>query len=110
MKDEAKTLAKPPKHCNECPNSEFTDDGYEYKYRCKATSKRGRTIDWHMHTGRFVDESLCGRSGDIIASPPGNFIETPAEEILCYFIARASFNKPPKWCPFRKEKNNVHDT
>lgn len=73
--------------CWKCNYSKVIDDGYEYSFKCTKTSKRGRTIDWHMHTLKRVH---------------GQFIPTPEEEIMQYLSRDRSI---PKWCPKKGENN-----
>ena len=75
--------------CKNCQDMKRVhEDGCNY-IKCMATkSRKGRTIDWHMDTARYID---------------GKFVKTPIEEINEYFEKRMNNHKTPKWCPKMKE-------
>ena len=86
-------------HCKDCPNMRRIHEDNCNFIKCAATSKRGKTIDWHADTGHVVNGfSLDGRT--VIG---GKFIPDPPEEIDEYFEKSFRNKSTPKWCPLVKD-------
>ena len=69
--------------CANCLHSQiYTDEEYCMRLVCRKTSKKGRTITWHMHS---MD---------------------PYKNLFQYFADWCNTHRTPKWCPAEKEEEN----
>ena len=75
--------------CLSCQHCITKDDGYERRLVCVQT-KRGKTLTWTMHTGRF------GKDGEFVHDS----IETLDKKMKNSIANRI----PPKSCIFRKDR------